>query len=350
MCLYPRLIKNRKYTDTKKNKGIIPKITDDRVKYVPVGCGECIECRKQKARSWQVRLLEDIKTNKNGIFVTLTFSDQEIAKLTEEVNNYMLHEGKIIKCKRNLTGYILDNEIATRAMRKFNERWRKHHKKAIRHWMVTELGHRGTENIHLHGIVWTDIPKLEAYKKIEKIWQYGHIWPREERDRRSTYVNEKTISYTIKYVSKKDIKHKTYKPIILTSAGIGKNYTETHNSTKNKYNGNKTNEAYKTSSGHKVALPIYWRNKIYNEEERERLWIQKLDKQERWVMGEKVDISTTNDQYNELLKHYREINKRLGFGTDERNYEREEYERHRREIMQKTRIAKGKNKIASGGV
>ena len=28
----------------------IPPIKDERVKYVPIGCQECIECRKQKAR------------------------------------------------------------------------------------------------------------------------------------------------------------------------------------------------------------------------------------------------------------------------------------------------------------
>ena len=30
-------------------------------------------------------------------------------------------------------------------------------------------------------------------------------------------------------------------------------------------------ETYRTSTGHKIAMPIYWRNKIYNDEEREKL-------------------------------------------------------------------------------
>ena len=46
-----------------------------------------------------------------------------------------------------------------------------------------------------------------------------------------------------------------------------------------------TKETYKNKTGHETALPIYYRNKIYNEEEREKLWIQKLDKEERWVGG-----------------------------------------------------------------
>ena len=82
MCLYPKLIKNRKYVANKKNGGIIPDVKDDRVLYVPVGCGNCIECRKKKKREWQVRLQEELKVNK-GVFITLTFSDEELKKLAE---------------------------------------------------------------------------------------------------------------------------------------------------------------------------------------------------------------------------------------------------------------------------
>ena len=51
MCLYPRFMKNPKYKPNKKNGGNPPTITDKRVKYVPVGCGKCIECRNQKNES-----------------------------------------------------------------------------------------------------------------------------------------------------------------------------------------------------------------------------------------------------------------------------------------------------------
>ena len=49
---------NTKY---KKNRGEIPPIKDQRTVYVPVGCGVCIECKKQNARNWQLRLLEAAK-------------------------------------------------------------------------------------------------------------------------------------------------------------------------------------------------------------------------------------------------------------------------------------------------
>ena len=56
-----------------------------------------------------------------------------------------------------------------------------------------------------------------------------------------------------------------------------------------------------------MALPMYYRNKIYTEEEREKLWIVKLDKEERWVCGEKVSIKGNEyEEYNKLRDWYRE--------------------------------------------
>lgn len=320
MCLYPKLIKNRKYTINKKNGGFIPPVTDPRTLYVPIACGKCIECMKRKARDWNVRLQEEIKPNRNGKFITLTFSNESIQELCK-------HE----KLK-NLKGYELDNQLATLATRLFLERWRKKFKKSLRHWLVTELGHNGTENIHLHGIVWTN----ETYATIGKIWNYGFIWPRPETTVQ-TYVNSKTINYITKYVHKIDEKHKLYKPVILTSPGMGANYIKGHNATTNKYTPQKTNETYRTPSGHKIALPIYWRNKLYTDKEKESLWLEKLEKNIRYVCGEKVQADDTEAYYN-LLKHYREINKQLGYGDDTKNWELEQYEKARRELNQWARL------------
>ena len=48
MCLYPKLIKNKKYLPNKKNNWNPPKCEDYRVLYVTAACGKCLECRKQK--------------------------------------------------------------------------------------------------------------------------------------------------------------------------------------------------------------------------------------------------------------------------------------------------------------
>jgi hypothetical protein len=92
---------------------------------VPVGCGKCIECRKQNARNWQVRLQEEVKIDKTGKFVTLSFNDDSLDRLADSIN--FDEEG--IEKKDKLTGYELDNAIATLAIRRYLERWRKKFKK-----------------------------------------------------------------------------------------------------------------------------------------------------------------------------------------------------------------------------
>lgn len=320
MCLFTRYMKNPRYKANGKNGGIIPAVSDIRVLWVPIECGECIECKTGKARDWRTRLTEDIKTYTNAKFLTLTFSTEKYKEHADWCST--------------LEGYDLDNRICTRAMHYFRERWRKEFKKSPRHWFVTEIGGKYYENVHLHGFIWTN----ENWKTIEKKWDNGFIW-------KGGYVNIRTINYIVKYIFKIDEKHKTYKPIILNSPGIGGDYTKKKSGDwkKNKYIPGNTNETYRTNTGHKVSLPIYWRNKIYSDDEREKLWIEKLDKQQRYVLGQKIDISKTEKDYLEILKDAQAKNKILGYGNGTRDYNMEQEELTRRIILQQTRMKNNNN-------
>lgn len=352
MCLYPTIIQNPKYKPNKKNGGHVPPVLDERVKLVPIKCGNCIECRKQKAREWQVRLTEDIKTNNNGRFITLTFNTKSLKELNGYINNKAyskineienrtnideIHKAKLIQTEINKTeGYGLDNCIATTGVRLFLERWRKKYKKSLRHWLVSELGHQNTEHVHLHGIIWCNDEQLE---ELENIWQYGYVWKGYiKNDKLVNYVNEKTINYITKYITKIDQLHKFYKSTILTSAGIGKNYTRREDSKRNKFNNSNTNETYLCRNGMKINLPIYWRNKLYTEAEREALWLHKLDRQERYIMGNKISIKNGEEEYFKTLEHYQKINIELGYHDNSKQWERAEYEKQRRILIQQKRI------------
>jgi len=312
-------MKNPKYRVNEKNKGNVPTATDPRVLFVPVGCGLCMECMAQRATMWKTRIIEEIKNDPEGTFVTLTFSNESYAKLAEEVK---------------AEGYALDNEIATIAMRRFLERWRKEYKKSVKHWMITELGHNGTENIHMHGILWTDKDKI---KNLAKIWQYGFIWKGYEKNGiTENYIGEKTAVYITKYMLKTDPEHKYYKAKVLCSKGIGKIKETSELYERNKFNGENTRTTIKTSSGMETAMPIYWKNKIYNEEEREKLWILLLNKNKRYVGGEEVDADN-EEAYKGLVEYYRKINNEMGYGSPD-NYEAMEYENQRRKLMQEQRM------------
>lgn len=317
MCLYPTFIKNRKYLPNKKNGGNPPPMKDERTMYVPIGCGNCIECLKQKQREWQVRLGEEIRHDNSGKFVTLTLSDESMQDLGEDIEQFA-------------EGYVRDNLIATLAVRRFLERWRKKYKVSCKHWLITEWGQNATERLHLHGILFTD-----EIDDIKKIWKYGHVFI-------GQFVNEKSINYIVKYLGKVDLKHKGYKPKILTSPGIGKGYVKRFDSQLNKYNGKETKEYYRNRQGYKMALPIYYRNKIYSEEEREKLWLNRLDAGEIYVMGEKIEINDKEGEkeYQDALKYYQAMNERLGYGTNKTDWDKKRYLEKMRKLKHLREIAK----------
>ena len=286
---------NPKYKPNKKNKGKPPICTDERLRYVSVGCGQCYECRKQKANQWRVRMMEEIRHDKTALFITLTFNQEkyEYYKNKSEINQD-------------------DNELATSAIRDCLERIRKKTKKSLKHWFITEKGHTNTHRIHLHGIIWGE----NAKELIEEKWQNGFIYIGE-------YVNESTINYIIKYVTKVDLDNREFKGKILCSAGIGRNYINREDSQNNKYIPNETKEQYRTRDGLKYTLPMYYRNKLYTEEEREALWIEKIEKGIKWVCGSKVKIEDEK-AYMNLLNEWRTKTERM-YKFEEQKWNEKKY-------------------------
>nr|WAE43666.1 MAG: replication initiator protein [Microviridae sp.] len=307
MCLYPSIIRNPKYKKNKKNRGRVPWANDPRILYIPIGCGECIECRRQKVSQWKIRLKEEIKTDKSGKFVTLTINDIYYKQLASEAGGEEKYEKY--------------NNIIKLAIRRFTERWRKKHTKTIKHWLTSEIGHNGTKRLHLHGLLFSD-----NIEDIKKVWGYGYVYV-------GNYVTEKSINYITKYITKIDTENKGYKPRIYVSKGIGKEYTDKTEARLNRYKPNETQDKYKNKNGTETALPIYYRNKIYTEKQREQLWIEKLNKNERFVLGQKFDVSTTEGdyQYQKAVKVAQEKNERLGYGKKQ-DWNKEEYDNQLLEI------------------
>ena len=154
------------------------------------------------------------------------------------------------------------------------------------------------------------------------------------------FVSKQSVNYVIKYVTKTDLKHKEYKPKILTSAGIGKEYLKGADANNIWYEGAETKEYYKATDGTKLGLPIYYRNYLFNEEEREQLWLHKLDEGKRYVNGV---LARDDQEYYKLLKGAREKNNRLGFGNDKINWELRRYEYARKKLKQLKMLYNGKS-------
>lgn len=302
MCLFPKIIINKKYSGTKKNGGNPPTLTDERVRYVPVACGQCMECRKAKANEWRVRLHEELKVNKYAYFITLTFAPEELNKLCKQYN--------IEEC----------NAIAGKAVRLFLERVRKQTKKSIKHWLITEMGQENTERIHLHGILFPTYPINNEW--LIKMWKYGNADT-------GQYCNSRSINYVVKYVFKLDPKHKGYVPQIFCSSGIGKTYITENAQNKHQFRPNQTRDYYTLPNGQRVALPIYYRNKLYNEQQRESLWIEKIEQDTRYVNGIRIDKVMKYDnkykEYIQILEEAQRTNANLGYGDNSTEWKKKDY-------------------------
>lgn len=294
MCLYPKLIKNKRYLPNKKNGGVPPTCPDERLLYVTAACGKCMECRQQKQRQWLVRMSEELRQNPNAYFITLTIDDENYTKLA------------------NICESDNDNEIATKAIRLTLERIRKKTGKSIKHWFITEKGHEETERLHLHGIVWG----IGTDKLISEKWGYGFTWI-------GNFVNEKTINYITKYITKEDEKHPDFVGKVLCSKGIGAEYTKRAEAKKHTYKKGKTIETYRLRNGAKINLPIYYRNQLFSEEEKEMLFLDKIEKGIIYVMGQKVH---RNDEkyYLKLLEEGRRKEQMI-YGYHVEEWEEQKY-------------------------
>ncbi len=320
MCLYPREIKNKRYEPTKKNGGVVPKCKDKRTKTVPIPCGNCFECRNAKKREWQVRLGEEIKHDKRGKFVTFTFNNKALVKHEELV-------------KDTIQGYERENAAVSIAVRRFLERWRKYTGKSVKHVLITELGHVNTERIHIHGFLWTNATN----EFIAERWKNGNVQIGEKKyflDEKGKitgktnqdgdeYVNAKSVNYITKYISKIDKDHKYYKAKMYVSNGIGRDYINEVTKKLHRYrgvHGGDTIEGYRLADGRTMALPKYYKHKIWTDEQRERLWVNKLDEGKKYVDGQEIDITEHMEMYYVIRNQAREKNIKQGYGSNYKDH------------------------------
>lgn len=322
MCLYPKLVRNPKYKVNNKNMGNVPEPSDRRALWIPVKCNECIECKKKKANEWRIRLQEEIRHRTDGVFVTLTMSNETVRKYVHRIKKKARKQRSAVP-----EGYDMDYEIGLLRWSNFSHNFKNHFGRRPRYWCVTELGGEYTENLHFHAIIFED------RRKIKKAWGKDFVYFGYSCD-------DDAIGYITKYVYKQDPKHRDFKPKMYVSKGIGKNYLDRKDAEKNRFDPVETKEIYRSKNGVKQGLPQYYRNKLYSDDEREYLWMQKLDKKERFVLGQRVDVSTEAGirEYEKLVEEARAKNKRLGFGGEPLEYDRIYYEHRMRDLNLKKRL------------
>ena len=97
---------------------------------------------------------------------------------------------------------------------------------------------------------------------------------------------------------------------IMASKGIGAGYWKTFNARRNRYQENSTNEMYLLENGTEIPLPQYYRNYLYTDREKEKIWIEKQERGYRYIGGEKVFMDD-EEGWNNLTRYYQQINERI---------------------------------------
>lgn len=195
LCLHPITIKNPNWGTSKQ--------TNDDMLYIKVPCGKCIACQNNRRSSWVLRNRYQNLHSESSIFVTLTYSDENIP-LTKNQE------------------FTLDYEDVKKFMKRLRKKFPD---SSLKYFLCGEYGSH-TFRPHYHAIIY-NLPLLtngkdfiEYYNKIiADTWSLGHVT--------SSVVTDARIGYITKYIIKSDEDRKKYqeseikRPKLLVSRGIG---------------------------------------------------------------------------------------------------------------------------------
>lgn len=204
-------------------------------RFVPVPCGKCPQCIKRRAAQWIFRLKQQDKISSSAHFVTLTYSSDHVP-ITK--NGYM-------------TLQKTDVQKFFKRLRKSNGR-----RSSIKYYAAGEYGST-YKRPHYHIILFNALEE-----DVRNAWEFGEI------DVGTCTPN--SIAYTTAYIHKGKVvpehgRDDREKEFSLMSKGLGLNYI-THET--EKYHWADPSRMYVVESGNtKVAMPRYYRNRLYIEED-----------------------------------------------------------------------------------
>lgn len=223
-------------------------------KRLTVPCGKCGNCRRARRNQWAFRLQQELKDSENAYFITLTYSDEELP----EYIDYDTGEIKSNLVKEDLQKFI--KRLREKQYRQTKER-------KFRYYAVGEYGTE-TDRAHYH-LIGFNINR-SILNRLDNIWGHGHV--------HVGTVTEGSILYVAKYHVNRDMdadengRQKEFATMSKRPA-IGHGYI-TRNQNWHKDNMN----SYIIQNGYKKAMPRYYKDKIFQELDKETI-NNKIEKQ-----------------------------------------------------------------------
>lgn len=212
----------------------------DELTHQEIPCGQCMSCLQSKSREWIFRIQQEAKTASCAFFSTFTLSDENLV-LTES--------GQQTLDKRHMQLYF--------------KSLRKAHSEKIKYFTVGEYGTK-TKRPHYHSIIFNARKDL-----IESNWKLGiaHVGD----------VTQDSIAYVTKYMMKmnkewikQNVENGIQKEFALISKGLGLSYLQNPEVVKY-HTGDLRNSYLSDTTGYRYAMPRYYREKMYSEEQRAEL-------------------------------------------------------------------------------
>lgn len=205
-----------------------------------VPCGKCHNCKKRRASGWSFRLVQEGRVHNTAFFITLTYDTRHVP---------ITQRGFMSLKKSDLQKY-----------------WKKVRKqyppRKIKYYAVGEYGDQ-TERPHYHAIVYGALEE-----DLREQWKKGQV--------HVGAVTEASIGYTLKYLDKPVTipKHRNDDRVpqfSTMSKGIGKNYVENRENIQWHHQDMLNRYYLETLDGKKIAIPRYYKERLYSDEERDYL-------------------------------------------------------------------------------
>lgn len=267
---------------------------------IPVPCGKCAPCKIRHVNQWVFRIMwEEENRATSSHFITLTYDTLHVP--------------------------LSDNGFMTLRksdLQKFFKRLRKNTGiEGIKYYACGEYGSK-TSRPHYHAIVF-NCPEPQAYADA---WSLDGVMLGGVD---VGTVTSDSVAYCLKYIDKSSFREKKYKhsrddrekEFPLMSQGLGKGYVE--NKSVVAWHKKDLSRNYAVNkSGYRVALPRYYRQKIYDEFELEaqrdviNVAIEQKEKKDRYLFVPTDGVPTYADRI-EMSKEARKV--KFGFAQKKRN-------------------------------
>lgn len=230
---------------------------------IPVNCGKCLNCKKNRVNQWSFRLMKELDVSQTSYFVTLTYDTINIP-ITE--NGFMtLKKTDVQDFFKRLRYY----EKERKQQFKYDQGL------SIKYYAVGEYGTQ-RKRPHYHIVLFN----VMDVKSIYKAWAECININTEDQDWipfgsiHIDEVNNNTIDYTLKYISKGGTGHKFKafdgnKEFSLMSKDLGRQLLE-NKEIKKYYQDNLDINYVINTKGFKVPMPKYYRNKILSKSQKDK--------------------------------------------------------------------------------